>query len=405
MYDDDRDALAAEYVLGTLSADERDQAEALLVIDPGFAEIVRQWERRLGELNVMVEAVEPPPEVWEKIRAEIAGGAAHGAEGAARALPVIEESAPQTAPDAAPETPAEPVTDWRSQPEPDWLPKPAQEPDAVLSPLEAEIPPPDSVSPLPDLASPPPDSASPPPDTAGAPPGEDLEAAAEPPAFDDAAAVAALASSLLPSEPKAPAGEEAPPPQPPAFAPPKVERSADVIRLARAARRWRRLTVLAGAIAALLAVYVGVQQFAPGLIPLPRPGQPLIASRPQPPATRFVAVLQHDPTAPAFLLTLDPQSRIITVRRVAAGVETDRSYELWLISSKYSGPRSLGVIGGEEFTARPIPASFDVNTLRGASYAISLEPAGGSPSGVPTGPILFTGKLVESVPASTPPPG
>src|SRR5580704_6267389 len=62
MYDDDRDALAAEYVLGTLAADEREQAEALLVIDPGFAEIVRVWERRLGELNVMVEAVEPPPD-------------------------------------------------------------------------------------------------------------------------------------------------------------------------------------------------------------------------------------------------------------------------------------------------------------------------------------------------------
>ena len=73
MYDDDQDALAAEYVLGTLSADERDQAEALLSIDPGFAAIVRQWERRLGELNVMVEAVEPPPEIWDKIKTEIGG--------------------------------------------------------------------------------------------------------------------------------------------------------------------------------------------------------------------------------------------------------------------------------------------------------------------------------------------
>ena len=71
MYDDDRDALAAEYVLGTLAADEREQAEALLVIDPGFAEIVRVWERRLGELNVMVEAVDPPPDLWDKIRGEI----------------------------------------------------------------------------------------------------------------------------------------------------------------------------------------------------------------------------------------------------------------------------------------------------------------------------------------------
>src|SRR5580704_13058398 len=61
MYDDAQDALAAEYVLGTLSADEREHAEALLTLDPGFAASVRMWERRLGELNVMVEAVEPPP--------------------------------------------------------------------------------------------------------------------------------------------------------------------------------------------------------------------------------------------------------------------------------------------------------------------------------------------------------
>ncbi len=71
MYDDDRDALAAEYVLGTLSGDERAQAETLMSIDPAFEAVVRQWERRLGELNVMVEAVEPAPEVWERISASI----------------------------------------------------------------------------------------------------------------------------------------------------------------------------------------------------------------------------------------------------------------------------------------------------------------------------------------------
>jgi len=35
---------------------------------------------------------------------------------------------------------------------------------------------------------------------------------------------------------------------------------------------------------------------------------------------------------------------------------------------------------------------------------VSLEPAGGSPSGVPTGPVLFTGKIVESVPTTAPAP-
>src|ERR1700722_4821029 len=80
MYDDDRDALAAEYVLGTLSADERDQAEALLAIDPGFAEIVRVWEGRLGGLNVMVEGGERLPEVWDKIKTEVMGPELSGPE-------------------------------------------------------------------------------------------------------------------------------------------------------------------------------------------------------------------------------------------------------------------------------------------------------------------------------------
>ncbi len=351
MYDDDRDALAAEYVLGTLSADERDQTEALLAIDPGFAEIVRQWERRLGELNVMVEAVEPPPEIWERIRDEIAGVPQERRDESAEAqLPAIEESAPETAPDTIPEIGAE-----------------------RGAALEMPSPP------------------------------EDLDARTPPHDLDETSPVAALASSLLPPEPDEPTAETRKPPSPEPTAvpaPPAAEqRSAEVIDFARSARRWRGMTVLMGAVAALLAIFIGVQKFAPGIMPAPRNAPVVVASKP-PPATRFVGVLQHDPTAPAFLLTLDPQSRTITVRRVAATAEADRSYELWLLSSKYPAPRSLGVVGSQEFTARPIPANIDVDTMRGANYAISLEPSGGSPSGAPTGPVLFTGRLVESTPGS-----
>ena len=46
-------------------------AEALLTLDPAFEAAVRHWERRLGELNVMVEAVEPPPEVWDRIKTQL----------------------------------------------------------------------------------------------------------------------------------------------------------------------------------------------------------------------------------------------------------------------------------------------------------------------------------------------
>jgi len=156
------------------------------------------------------------------------------------------------------------------------------------------------------------------------------------------------------------------------------------------------------AIAALLALYVGVSQFAPGLIPMSRQGLPTVAAQVTAPSpSRLVAVLQQDPTTPAFLVSIDPASRMLTVRRVSAAPEPGRSYELWLISNKYPAPRSLGVVGAGEFTARALPSGFDADTIKTASYAISLEPEGGSTTGAPTGPILFKGQVVESLPGST----
>jgi hypothetical protein len=65
------DALAAEYVLGTLDFEERTQAQALLVIDQEFVAKVHLWERRLGELHLMVEPVEPEGRIWDRIKAKM----------------------------------------------------------------------------------------------------------------------------------------------------------------------------------------------------------------------------------------------------------------------------------------------------------------------------------------------
>jgi anti-sigma-K factor RskA len=71
MMTEDREILAAEYVVGTLDQHERAQAERLVVSDAEFAAAVRAWERRLGELNATVEPVEPPAAIWSAIRAGI----------------------------------------------------------------------------------------------------------------------------------------------------------------------------------------------------------------------------------------------------------------------------------------------------------------------------------------------
>ena len=361
MYDDAQDALAAEYVLGTLSADEREHAEALLTLDPAFAASVRMWERRLGELNVMVEAVEPPPELWDKIKSEL--GVVETSSEAPQAAPVPASAEPPV--ETPPETP------------------PAESPPLIM----ADEPGTDSIS-------------IPPP-----PVGELPEAVSD-------SIAASLAKSLAEPDEEPSERVTAPlviPPEVEAKFEPKaehkLERSANVVQLARGVSRWRRMTVVMGAIAALLALYIGLAQFAPGLVPL-GPRTPVVAQSTAPAqlGARLVAVLQQEPTAPAFLLTVDPQTRTLVVRRVSATPEAGRSYELWLISSQFPAPKSLGVVGNDEFTQRPIPGNFDVATLRAASYAVSLEPSGGSPSGVPTGPVLFTGKIVESVPTAAPAP-
>jgi anti-sigma-K factor RskA len=95
-YSEDHIALAAEFALGTLDAEERAQVEAMMSADPDFMAMVEAWQQKLGALNQMVGLVEPPASVWEKIKAAIG----HAGEQAPIALPGQAEAAP-VAPQAA----------------------------------------------------------------------------------------------------------------------------------------------------------------------------------------------------------------------------------------------------------------------------------------------------------------
>jgi anti-sigma-K factor RskA len=72
---------------------------------------------------------------------------------------------------------------------------------------------------------------------------------------------------------------------------------------------------------------------------------------------------------------------------------------LWLYSTKLPKPVSLGAVGSTETTSRSIPQNIDVEMMRSATYAVSLEPGTGSATGAPTGPILFKGGMIEAAPA------
>ena len=157
---------------------------------------------------------------------------------------------------------------------------------------------------------------------------------------------------------------------------------AEIIDLTRRLKRWRTATYAAGALAASLLLFIGIRE----------------ATQPKPESGRFVAVLQQDKVSPGFLLTVDLKTKEFTVRRVGADAPRDRSYELWLVHDKFPAPRSLGVIGDHEFTTRAALSAYEPQIINEATYAVSIEPPGGSPTGVATGPIVYVGKLIEALP-------
>jgi len=268
------DIRAAEYVLGTLGSAEREEAKAMLAFDPAFASLVRDWERRLGELHALADSFEPPPEVWDAIRAKL------------------------------PET-------------------------AQLAPIR-----------LPEI----------------------------------------------------------PPPRPSRSFPPRV-----ITALNRQMARWRMVAAATSAMAAVFALFIITSNVAPTVLPDSlRPQSRGIAQLIEgavPPPPRFVAVLQRDSTAPAFILTVDPAGRNLTIRRVAAEREPGKSYELWLMSNKFPVPKSLGVVGEGHFPQSSNPVPLDPAIIRDATFAVSLEREGGSTSGAPSN-VMFTGQLVEVTPSS-----
>lgn len=170
-------------------------------------------------------------------------------------------------------------------------------------------------------------------------------------------------------------------------------KGAPAVPFPRSARRWRRLAVAAAALAACLALLVAW----------------LFHSWPSSPTT-FVAQLHRnaagstaDETAksagpPGFVVSLDLAARTIKVTPVAARPASRRSYQLWLTEGGSATPIQLGIVPQSEPTTLPWGRQDRPQDLVNATLSISLEPEGGTQTGLPSGPIVFIGKLVPATP-------
>ena len=133
----------------------------------------------------------------------------------------------------------------------------------------------------------------------------------------------------------------------------------------RRLRIWQASTGAALALAASLAAFVVLRS--------PPPARVAVLA----PMTGGVPVLVAT-AEPNGVLRIRPDGTIV--------VPTDHDLELWALGAGETRPRSLGVLpaSGIRMVADLTP---------GTQLLVSLEPRGGSPTGQPTGPVLYGGRL------------
>lgn len=137
---------------------------------------------------------------------------------------------------------------------------------------------------------------------------------------------------------------------------------------------WQGLAASAIAVAALA---IGLQFMRP--------------SGPEPRKWVEIARMSNDAVQVTAGLTTDGQVfELRASRPVLAG--PSQSYELWLLPASGEAPLSLAVLGSldTKFAIRP---ELSARVRAGGRLAVSVEPAGGSPTGKPTGPVILAGAL------------
>ncbi len=127
-----------------------------------------------------------------------------------------------------------------------------------------------------------------------------------------------------------------------------------------------------------------------------------IAFIPQPPQQRMMTVLLSDGTQTAWTAQVDRQGGLqlaalpaaATGTRVNTAPADNRVLQMWALAPGATAPVSLGLVPrGSAAVSIAAPA---VKPVAGMLIEISLEPPGGSPGALPTGPVLFIGRLSEA---------
>jgi anti-sigma-K factor RskA len=152
-------------------------------------------------------------------------------------------------------------------------------------------------------------------------------------------------------------------------------------------KRWKTWAGFSSAIAAALALFI---VFDPSdVVPMVHlPSSQTIAQQVQ-----DIAVLSSSDKTPAWIVRRE-QDQLVLLNLNAAAVPQQHDLELWTIQGNQP-PQSLGVL--QMRNGQAVLSNIRAGQIsKDSVLAISLEPVGGSPTGAPTGEVLYTGNIAKA---------
>jgi anti-sigma-K factor RskA len=119
----------------------------------------------------------------------------------------------------------------------------------------------------------------------------------------------------------------------------------------------------------------------------------LLRPAPAQPEGVLLVVLAGTDAKPALVASAGRLGRYLSVKPVArVDLAADRALQLWMLPDG-GNPRSLGLISATGVARLALSAPADDALRNIPALAVSLEPSGGSPTGLPTGPVLYSGPV------------
>lgn len=141
---------------------------------------------------------------------------------------------------------------------------------------------------------------------------------------------------------------------------------------------WRTLGLFSSGLALALLLYLGLTQ--------------------HPETLSYMALLNDQKSQqPVLMVSAVRNSPKLKIKVLAPQtIAADKALELWALPAEQNKPpKSLGLVAASGITTLQLPQAADQQLVGVPALAVSLEPKGGSPTGLPTGPVLYVGKWLK----------